>query len=91
MPLYKDIARFLMHMGRRGLLPSGRSSFGVDQEGFDTFAAVFDMSDWERDIVLPFFLGVEALIRVERPDMRRARIRKAAQMYDALIADLAQI
>lgn len=91
LPIYKDMARFLMHMGRRGLLPSGQAHFGVDREGFDAFAQAFALSDWERDVALPFMLGIEALIRVEGPQMSRSRINRAARMYDLLIPDLRQI
>jgi hypothetical protein len=91
LPIYKDMARFLMHMGRRDLRPSGEARFGVDREGFDAFAQAFALSDWERDIVLPFMLGVEALIRVEGPKMSGSRIRRAARMYDLLIPELSRI
>ena len=91
MPVYKDIARFLMHMGRRGLIPSEVSRFGVDAEGIKAFAQAFDLDDWESGLALPFMLGCEALIRVEHPKMQRSRIRHAAQMYDQLIPDLRQL
>lgn len=91
MPIYKDMARFLMHMGRRGLIPSGEARFGVDARGIDAFAAVFELSETERDIILPFMLGVEALIRVEHAGIKRGRIRRAAEMSDRLIEDLARI
>jgi len=88
MPIYKDMARFLMHMGRRGLIPSGRARFGVDLEGIEAFSDAFDLTQHEREVVLPFFLGCEALLRVENPGMKRGRIKRAAQMYDKLNADL---
>ncbi len=44
-----------------------------------------------RDLVLPFMLGVEALLRVETVDIKRGRIRRAADCYDLLIADLKQL
>ena len=90
-PIYKDMARFLMHMGRRGLIPSGEARFGVDAQGIDAFAEVFEMSDQERDLVLPFMLGCEALLRFENPGIKRGRIRRAAEMTDQLIADLEQL
>jgi len=91
MPVVKDIARFLMHMGRRGLHPSGKSRFGVDLEGLEAFSTAFDLSPWEREVHLPFMLGVEALIRVEGPNMSPSRIRRAAAMYDLLIEDLGHL
>ncbi len=91
LPIYKDMARFLMHMGRRGLLPSGRARFGVDAEGFDALARAFALTPWEREVALPFMLGVEALIRVENTQMATSRLRRAARMYEALIPDLARV
>lgn len=91
LPVCKDIARFLMHMGRRGMRPSGAARFGVDSEGFDAFCTAFDLGAWEREIALPFMLGIEALIRVETPDMPASRIRRAEAMYDLLLDDLARI
>ncbi|WP_371224010.1 phosphotransferase [Roseovarius sp. 2305UL8-3] len=88
MPIYKDMARFLMHMGRRGLVPSGRARFGVDLEGIEAFTDAFELTAHERDVILPFFIGCEALLRVENPDMKRGRIARAAQMYDLLNPDL---
>ena len=38
LPVYKDMARFLSHMGRRGLAPSGQRGFGVDAGDRDAFA-----------------------------------------------------
>lgn len=87
-PIYKDMARFLMHMGRRGLIPSGEARFGVDARGIDAFAGAFSLSAQERDLILPFMLGVEALIRVEHAGIKRGRVRRAAEMSDRLIADL---
>ncbi len=90
-PIYKDMARFLMHMGRRALIPSEDARFGVDAQGITGFAEAFALSDHERDLVLPFMLGCEALLRVEHAGMKRGRIRRAVAMTDALIEDLAQI
>lgn len=91
MPIYKDMARFLMHMGRRGLIPSGQSRFGVDTVGIEAFADAFDLTPTERDLLLPFLLGVEALLRVEHAGIKPGRIQRAAEMTDQLISDLAQL
>lgn len=88
MPICKDIARFLVHMGRRGMIPSGRRHLGVDAEGLDTFAEVFALTEIERRLWLPFFIGVEALIRVENRALKSGRIRRAEEMYALLLADL---
>ncbi len=91
LPIYKDMARFLVHLGRRGHIPSGRARFGVDQQGIEAFSTAFDLTAQERDLVLPFMIGVEALLRVEAPGLKSNRISRAADMYDLLIADLAQL
>ncbi len=57
-------------------------------EGIEAFAVAFDLSAHERDVILPFFIGCEALLRVENPSMKRGRIMRAAQMYDQLNPDL---
>lgn len=90
-PIYKDMARFLMHMGRRGLIPSGQDRFGVDAKGIDAFAAAFDMTPHERDLVLPFMLGCEALLRVEHAGIKRGRVKRAIAMTEKLHADLTQL
>lgn len=89
LPVCKDIARFLAHSGRRGMIPSRRRSFGVDAGGIAAFADTFSLTETERQRTLPFFIGVEALIRVEKPSMPRARLRHAQVMYEALRTDLA--
>ncbi|MFB9150307.1 phosphotransferase [Roseovarius ramblicola] len=89
MPLLKDIARFLMHMARRGVCPSGRAWCGVDAGMRDAFVEAFALTEAERRLVLPFFLGIEALIRVETPALRPRRIRTAGRVYAALRDDLA--
>lgn len=88
MPVYKDMARFLVHMGRRGLIPSGSASLGVDAQGLAAFADVFDLTDRERRLALPFMIGIEALIRVESRNLPRARIRHAQTFSEALLRDL---
>lgn len=88
LPVVKDIARFLVHMGRRGMCPSGRHRFGVDAQGIETFTEVFALTENERRLWLPFFFGVEALIRVETRALKPGRIRRAEEMYDRLLSDL---
>jgi hypothetical protein len=91
LPIYKDMARFLMHMGRRGLIPSGHARFAVDAQGIDAFAAAFKLSDHERDLVVPFMLGCEALLRVEHAGIKRGRVKRAIAMTEALLDDLKQL
>ncbi|QYX55393.1 aminoglycoside phosphotransferase family protein [Roseovarius sp. SCSIO 43702] len=88
LPIYKDMARFLMHMGRRDIDVSGAWWMGVDRSIARAFGDAFDLSDFETDVVLPFFLGVEALIRVESDSLPSSRIKRAERMYRRLLADL---
>lgn len=88
MPIYKDMARFLMHMGRRGMIPSGERYLGVDRVGIEAFADTFDLTEKERRLFLPFFLAVEALLRVETRQLSKGRIRRAQEMTEALLDDI---
>lgn len=91
LPIYKDMARFLSHMARRGLIPSGTRRFGVDAKGLDAFAGAFALDEVERRIWLPFMLGVEVLIRIESKPLSEKRIRKAKAHYDNLLEGLRDI
>ena len=91
MPVLKDIARFLMHMARRGVAPSGQTWCGVDAGMRDAFVQAFALTEVERRLVLPFFLGVEALIRVETEALHPQRLRLAERVYGALRNDLEQL
>ena len=91
MPVVKDIARYLMHMARRGVAPSGQTWCGVDAGMRDAFAEAFALTEAERRRVLPFFLGVEALIRVETRALRPRRIRIAERVYAGLRDDLGKL
>lgn len=88
LPVVKDIARFLTHMGRRGLLPSGSARYGVDAGGIPVFADALELTEVERDIWLPFMIGIEALVRVESSALSRSRIRRSTAFCEALLADL---
>lgn len=91
LPVCKDIARFLVHLARRGMLPSGRRLFGVDAGGLEVFAEIFSLTATEREWTLPFFIGIEALIRVEHPAMSCDRLWHARKMQAALHSDLAAV
>lgn len=90
-PLYKDIARALVHMARRGMLPSGARRFGVDAAAFDYYVEKFELSDVEANGFLPYFICFETLIKVEHPNMPKARIEHALAMSEALFTDMKQI
>jgi len=88
LPVCKDIARFLAHMGRRGLEVSGEARFGVDTAGIAAFADSFDLDETERAVWLPFMIGIEALVRVETDALPKARIRRSKTFCEALLEDL---
>lgn len=91
LPVYKDMARFLSHMGRRGLVPSGTRRFGVDAAGLDAFARAFDLDETEQALWLPVMIGIEALIRVESTALSGSRIRRSTAFYQELLDDLRDI
>lgn len=91
LPIYKDMARFLSHMARRGLIPSGQERFAVDAHGLDAFAKAFALDEVERNIWMPFMLGVEVLIRIEAKSLSEKRIRKAHAFYETLLEGLRDI
>ncbi len=88
LPIYKDMARFTTHMGRRGLHPSGEVRFGVDNGTLESFAAAFKLDAFEREVWLPFMIGIEGLLRVETEGLSRSRIRRAMTFYEGLLEDL---
>lgn len=90
-PIYKDMARALTHMARRGMLPSGQRRFGVDAGALDAFTSAFALSDREANAFLPYMLVYETLIRVEHPQMSSDRIAHALAISEALFEDLRQI
>ena len=90
-PIYKDMARFLMHMGRRAVIPSGEMFLGVDAKGIEAFAEAFELTQKERELSLPFFIAIEALLRAETRNLPQSRIRRARKMSEALLADLQTI
>ena len=88
LPIYKDMARFLMHMGRRDITLSGDWWMGVDRAGAYAFRDAFALDEFEFGTVFPFMLGVEALIRVETQQLPPTRIKRAERMYRRLLKDL---
>lgn len=90
-PVYKDIARCLTHMARRGMVPSGERHFGVDRAAFAAFADTFNMSGLECNGFMPFMIAYDTLIKVEHPQMPNARIRHAVEMSEALFEDLRNV
>lgn len=87
-PLYKDMARFLVHLARRGAPPSGRRRYGVDAALFEEFAVVFEMNGTEMGLFLPFMIGFEILFRVEQKDIDEDRLEKAMHLAWGWLAEL---
>ncbi len=90
-PIYKDMARFLTHMARRGMAPSGHHRFGVDATAYDAFVQAFDLDEAEATLFLPYLICFETLIRVEHPAMPAARIEHGVSLAQNLLQDLRQI
>lgn len=88
MPIYKDMARFLVHMGRRGMVPSGKTRLGVDAIGLANMEEVFGLNAFERQFALPFMMGCEVLMRVETRKLSSSRIRRSEEMYNLFRDDL---
>jgi len=89
MPIYKDMARFLVHMARRGMVPSGKTRLGVDAIGLANMEEVFDLNTFERQFALPFMIGCEVLLRVETRKLSSSRVRRSEEMYSLFRDDLA--
>ena len=90
-PIYKDMARFLTHISRRGVTISGARRFGVDASTYDAFVAASTLDEGEATICLPFMICFETLIRVEHPAMPARRVSHGVKMAKTLLADLRRL
>lgn len=90
-PIYKDMARLLTHMARRGMKGSERHRFGMDALAYDAFVQAFALDKAEATLFLPYLICYEVLIRVEHPAMPAARINHAVVMAERLLDDLKQV
>jgi hypothetical protein len=88
MPIYKDMARFLVHMARRGMWPSGKTRLGVDAIGLANMEDVFGLNAFERQFALPFMMGCEVLMRVDTRQLSASRVRRSEEMYCMFRDDL---
>ena len=88
-PMAKDIARALVHMARRDVLPTGDRIFGMDAGAFDALAAVLPEED--QALALPFCLGVDALARVELPQATDHEMALSIAMEDGLLDGLSRL
>ncbi len=87
LPIYKDMARCLVHLARRNIGFDEGATFGVDQSLTKAFTASFELQTDEVRRLLPFFLGFECLIKIERPDAPAWRITAAERLYDNYLKD----
>lgn len=87
-PIYKDMARYLVHFARRRMQLSGARRFGVDRLTFDAFCDTFALDDVERMRLLPFMIAVDAFQRIPRRGLREKEIGQARKIYRGLLADL---
>ena len=87
-PIYKDMARFLTHMARRGVTVSAEKRFGVDAAVFDAFVAAAHLDHEEATVCLPFMICFETLFRVEHPAMPARRVEYGVKMAKGLLSDL---
>ena len=87
-PIYKDMARFLTHMARRGVTVSAERRFGVDAAALDAFVMAARLDHAEATLCLPFMICFETLFRVEHPAMPARRVAYGVKMARALLSDL---
>jgi Ser/Thr protein kinase RdoA (MazF antagonist) len=87
-PLYKDMARFLVHLAKRGPVASGRRRYGVDAALYEEFAVVFQMNGAELSQFLPFMIGFEILFRVEQKNIDDERLENALHLAWSWVSDL---
>ena len=90
-PIYKDMARFLTHIARRGVTISGARRFGVDAATFDACVTACNLDQDEATLCLPFMICFETLIRVEHPAMPARRVAHGVKMAKTLLADLRRL
>ncbi|OZB19588.1 MAG: hypothetical protein B7X55_03050 [Rhodobacterales bacterium 34-62-10] len=90
-PIYKDMARFLTHLSRRGVTISGTRRFGVDAATYDAFVAACNLDEVEATLCLPFMICFETLIRVEHPAMPARRVAHGVKLAKSLLADLRRL
>ncbi|MBA85871.1 MAG: hypothetical protein CML69_14215 [Rhodobacteraceae bacterium] len=90
-PIYKDMARSLTHMARRGLFFGQARKFGVDALAFDALAKAMQLTAPEQELYLPYLICFETLFRVEHPQMPQHRVEHGREMAKSLLRDLRQI
>jgi len=87
LPIYKDMARSLVHLARRNVLGGDSQSFGVSKTLLNAYSDSFELTQTELDVAVPFYIGFECLIKVEQPDAPKWRIKAAERMYDGFLEE----
>ena len=87
LPIYKDMARTAVHLSRREILNGYASEMGVNANLLAAFDDSFELTEFERQVALPFFIGFECLIKVEQPNAPNWRIEATERFYDKFLAD----
>lgn len=91
MPIYRDIARYLIYNARRHLWTGDTHRYGVDEASIDAFARAFSMSDDERDLFIPYMIAVETLTRVESKNEVTTRLNNSIELAERLFEDLREL
>ena len=90
LPIYKDMARSLVHLARRNIFEHEAMRFGVNDALIRAYSGRFQLSEVEMTRALPFFIGFECLIKVELPKAPAWRISAAEKLYDGFLAEFGQ-
>ena len=91
LPIYRDIARLLAQSGRHGILPGTERYLGVSRASIQAFSQAFSFNQPEENLILPFMLGCEAILRVEPVTISSTRLNYSVNMYHSLAHDLSEI
>ncbi|MDG1736633.1 MAG: phosphotransferase [Paracoccaceae bacterium] len=87
LPIYKDMARCLVHLARRDAGLESGLVFGVDKSLTQAFLTIFSLQTEEQRLFLRFFIGFECLIKVERTDAPKWRLKATEALYDGFLLD----
>ncbi len=91
MPIYRDIARYLIYNARRHMWAGDGRRYGVDGAAIDAFADAFAMSADEKRYFIPYMIAVETLTRVESKTEVTTRLNNSVELAEALFEDLREL
>lgn len=86
--IYKDIAGLLTSPGARRPDTNENYLLGVDRAGLNAFFMQFDMTEVERNLITPFMIGCQALMRGDRKRLKRFQIKRDLNMFHSILRDL---